>query len=66
MQRSILVLETADAALAHLLIGSDVVFRELFLPEDYVETQSEDAEPHKGEGEEKDFHYWMNSVLMGS
>ena len=56
MKGGILVLETADAALPHLLVGAYVVFREFFLPEEDVDSESEHAECYKGQCYEEQFH----------
>lgn len=56
MKGGILVLETADAALSHLLVGAYVILRELFLPEEDVDSESEHAECYKGQCHEEQFH----------
>ena len=56
MKGGILVLETADAALSHLLVGADVILREFFLPEEDVDSESEHTECYKGQCHKEQFH----------
>ena len=50
------VLVAAYAPLLHLLIGADIILGKLFLPEDDVEAQSEDAQGDKRQGCKEQFH----------
>ena len=55
-----------NSELFHVRVGADLGIRKMpVLPEEYVESQAEDAESDEKYGSEKDFHYMMNSGLIG-
>ena len=54
MQGGVLVLVAADAQALHFLVGPDVVFREVLLEKEDVDSESEDAEPDDHEHDEED------------